>query len=58
MLCGYLGLSFAVGGSLNTSSTLVLAFLNLLTGIGNSSAFTAAMNAQAKSWGGARVSGV
>ncbi|KDN37450.1 MFS general substrate transporter [Tilletiaria anomala UBC 951] len=31
-----------------------IVFLNLLTGLGNSGAFTAAMNAQAKSWGGNR----
>lgn len=57
VLIGYGGLSAAFAeGYMHTSSTLILAFLNLLTGIGNCSAFTAAMNAQAKSWGGARVS--
>ncbi|KIS71737.1 uncharacterized protein UMAG_10046 [Mycosarcoma maydis] len=51
---GYAGLSMSYTGDWSSHSTGVLFGLNLLTGIGNSGGFTAAMNAQAKSWGGSR----
>lgn len=52
-LCGYGGLSI-VYNSWSQQSALLPALLNLLTGIGNSGAFTAAMNAQAKSFVGSQ----
>lgn len=59
-MLGFGGLSLAYTHSFpfNTPdiSPWMLAFLSLLTGLGNSGAFTAAMNAQAKSWDGKRVS--
>lgn len=51
---GYSGLSLSYSGDWSLHSTGVLFCLNLLTGLGNSGGFTAAMNAQAKSWGGSR----
>lgn len=51
---GYAGLSASYTRKWHFHSTTVLFLLNLLTGLGNSGAFTAAMNAQAKSWGGSR----
>ncbi|SNX81493.1 uncharacterized protein MEPE_00198 [Melanopsichium pennsylvanicum] len=51
---GYAGLSMSYTGQWSQHSTTVLFALNLLTGLGNSGGFTAAMNAQAKSWGGSR----
>ncbi|TKY90442.1 hypothetical protein EX895_000440 [Sporisorium graminicola] len=51
---GYSGLSLSYTGDWTVHSTGLLFFLNLLTGLGNSGGFTAAMNAQAKSWGGSR----
>ncbi len=51
---GYAGLSASYTGEWSLHSTGTLFFLNLLTGLGNSGGFTAAMNAQAKSWGGSR----
>ena len=51
---GYAGLSMSYTGDWGMHSTGVLFVLNLLTGLGNSGGFTAAMNAQAKSWGGSR----
>ncbi|SPO19825.1 uncharacterized protein UTRI_00220_B [Ustilago trichophora] len=51
---GYAGLSMSYTGDWGMHSTSVLFALNLLTGLGNSGGFTAAMNAQAKSWGGSR----
>lgn len=48
---GYGGLSLLYEGRLlKTSSLFLLALLSLFTGLGNCAAFTAAMNAQAKSW--------
>ncbi|KAJ9477012.1 putative membrane protein [Pseudozyma hubeiensis] len=51
---GYAGLSLSYTGDWSLHSTGLLFCLNLLTGLGNSGGFTAAMNAQAKSWGGSR----
>ncbi|EST09810.1 Major facilitator superfamily [Kalmanozyma brasiliensis GHG001] len=51
---GYSGLSLSYSGDWSLHSTSLLFGLNLLTGLGNSGGFTAAMNAQAKSWGGSR----
>lgn len=51
---GYAGLSLSYTGEWSLHSTTALFGLNLLTGIGNSGGFTAAMNAQAKSWDGTR----
>ncbi len=51
---GYAGLSASYTGEWRMHSTPLLFVLNLLTGLGNSGGFTAAMNAQAKSWGGSR----
>ncbi|SPO20744.1 uncharacterized protein UTRI_00220 [Ustilago trichophora] len=51
---GYAGLSMSYTGDWGMHSTSMLFGLNLLTGLGNSGGFTAAMNAQAKSWGGSR----
>ena len=51
---GYAGLSLSYTGDWSLHSTPLLFGLNLLTGLGNSGGFTAAMNAQAKSWGGSR----
>ncbi|CAD6901141.1 unnamed protein product [Tilletia controversa] len=51
---GYASLSAAYSGSWSFHSTAALAFFNLLTGLGNSAAFAAAMNAQAKSWDGSK----
>lgn len=51
---GYAGLSASYNRDWSLHSTTILFFLNLLTGLGNSGGFTAAMNAQAKSWGGSR----
>ena len=51
---GYAGLSHAYTSSSPAASVGYLFLLNLLTGLGNSGGFTAAMNAQAKSWGGSR----
>lgn len=51
---GYAGLSLSYTGEWSLHSTTLLFALNLLTGIGNSGGFTAAMNAQAKSWDGTR----
>lgn len=51
---GYAGLSASYNRDWSLHSTSMLFFLNLLTGLGNSGGFTAAMNAQAKSWGGSR----
>ncbi|SJX60215.1 uncharacterized protein SRS1_11520 [Sporisorium reilianum f. sp. reilianum] len=51
---GYAGLSLSYTGDWSMHSTGLLFCLNLLTGLGNSGGFTAAMNAQAKSWGGSR----
>ncbi|PWZ02829.1 MFS general substrate transporter [Testicularia cyperi] len=51
---GYAGLSASYTGEWSMHSTSLLFFLNLLTGLGNSGSFTAAMNAQAKSWDGTR----
>jgi hypothetical protein len=55
---GGLSLAYTQTFPFNTPeiSPWMLAFLSLLTGLGNSGAFTAAMNAQAKSWDGKRVS--
>lgn len=51
VLIGYGGLSFSYEGKLWSSTSLgTLAFFALASGLGNSAAFTAAMNAQAKSW--------
>ncbi|PWN48388.1 MFS general substrate transporter [Violaceomyces palustris] len=54
VLLGYLGLAAAYTAYWPIHSTASLFFLNLLTGLGNNGGFTAAMNAQAKSWGGER----
>ncbi|KAE8233774.1 hypothetical protein CF326_g1191 [Tilletia indica] len=51
---GYASLSAAYSGSWSFHSTAALASFNLLTGLGNSAAFAAAMNAQAKSWDGSK----
>ncbi|KAN0066080.1 hypothetical protein ACQY0O_000173 [Thecaphora frezii] len=51
---GYGGLSLAYRHKAVDTSTSLLVLLNLLVGLGNSGSFTAAMNAQAKSWGGSR----
>lgn len=51
---GYAGLSASYNRDWSLHSTSMLFFLNLLTGLGNSGGLTAAMNAQAKSWGGSR----
>ncbi|EPQ32198.1 uncharacterized protein PFL1_00395 [Pseudozyma flocculosa PF-1] len=51
---GYGGLSYAYRRKSVDTPTTLLVLLNLLTGLGNSGSFTAAMNAQAKSWGGSR----
>ncbi|KAK0535286.1 hypothetical protein OC834_001579 [Tilletia horrida] len=51
---GYASLSASFTGSWSFHSTTSLAFFNLLTGLGNSAAFAAAMNAQAKSWDGTK----
>jgi hypothetical protein len=56
VLVGYGGLSMAYGGSFgNKAPIFFLALFSLSTGLGNCAAFTAAMNAQAKSWGEERV---
>ncbi|CAO1638396.1 unnamed protein product [Sympodiomycopsis kandeliae] len=49
---GYGGQSLVYTHSYNHHSALAPAILNLLSGVGNSGAFTAAMNAQAKSFSG------
>ena len=65
VLIGYWGLStvYSSEGAVHPSTLApprssfkfpLIVFLNLMTGLGNSGAFTAAMNAQAKSWGGNR----
>lgn len=54
ILCGYGGLSLVYRHAWGQKSALLPAMLNLLTGIGNSGAFTAAMNAQAKSFTGSQ----
>lgn len=51
---GYGGLSLVYTHSYNHHSALAPATLNLLSGVGNSGAFTAAMNAQAKSFSGSQ----
>lgn len=56
VLIGYGGLSLTYEGTLSFDAPIVvLALLSLSTGLGNCAAFTAAMNAQAKSWGEDRV---
>lgn len=52
VLIGYGGQSILYSHSYPTRSAFPPAAFNLLTGIGNGGAFTAAMNAQAKSWSG------
>ncbi|PWN32787.1 MFS general substrate transporter [Meira miltonrushii] len=48
---GYGGLSVSYGGTIWSSTSLpTLCMFSLFSGLGNSGAFTAAMNAQAKSW--------
>ncbi|UZJ55249.1 hypothetical protein CBS101457_004569 [Exobasidium rhododendri] len=52
VLIGYGGLSMAYDGKFGSNAPiLLLALLSLSTGLGNCAGFTAAMNAQAKSWG-------
>ncbi|KAK0546036.1 hypothetical protein OC846_005422 [Tilletia horrida] len=51
---GYASLSATYTGAWSLDSTFALASFNLLTGLGNSAAFAAAMNAQAKSWDGTK----
>lgn len=51
---GYGGLSLVYTHCFNRHSALAPAALNLLSGVGNSGAFTAAMNAQAKSFSGSQ----
>jgi hypothetical protein len=56
VLTGYGGLSISYEGTFSGNAPiLLLALFSLSTGLGNSAAFTAAMNAQAKSWGEERV---
>lgn len=51
VLAGYGGLSLSYERRIWQNTSLAfLSFLSLLSGLGNSAAFTAAMNAQAKSW--------
>ncbi|PWN25833.1 MFS general substrate transporter [Jaminaea rosea] len=54
VLCGYGGLSLTYTHSYWQRSAVLPAVLNLMTGVGNSAAFTAAMNAQAKTWLGSQ----
>ncbi|PWN44418.1 MFS general substrate transporter [Ceraceosorus guamensis] len=51
---GGLSLSYTHTAPFQDASPSTLAVLSLLTGLGNAGAFTAAMNAQAKSWDGNR----
>jgi hypothetical protein len=54
ILCSYGGMSLVYRYSWPYHSAVLPAFLNLVAGAGNSAAFTAAMNAQAKSFSGSQ----